>query len=99
GLGIARMHTSHRPRAARNVMWAAIVVDLAILAVWKYAVFLISQVDGFTGWFGHPHVLAVPPIVLPIGISFFTFHAISYVVDTIAERPRRCAVRRTSRST
>jgi alginate O-acetyltransferase complex protein AlgI len=82
GLGVARMQAADRARAARAVMWAAIVVDLAILAVWKYAVFLISQLDGVTGWFGHPHGITVPTLTLPIGISFFTFHANSYVVDT-----------------
>jgi alginate O-acetyltransferase complex protein AlgI len=82
GLAIARHRAAQNMRAARRVMWTAIVVDLAILAIWKYAVFAVSQLDGALGWFGNPHAVTLPSITLPIGISFFTFHAISYVVDT-----------------
>ena len=82
GLGIHHLRTRGQPRGARRVMWAAVVIDLAILATWKYAVFGVTQLNGVLGWFGSPHALGVPSITLPIGISFFTFHAISYVVDT-----------------
>ena len=82
GLAIARYRALGRVRAERRVLWAAIVVDLVLLAIWKYTVFLASQLDGVLGWFGSPHAIALPAITLPIGISFFTFHAISYVVDT-----------------
>jgi alginate O-acetyltransferase complex protein AlgI len=89
---IGRCRARQDAAGARRVMWAAIVVDLAILATWKYAVFATAQLDGLLGWFGSPHVLALPAIALPIGISFFTFHAISYVVDTergVSEPMRR----------
>ncbi len=82
GLAIGRLRTQQRQRAARNVMWAAVAVDLATLFVWKYAVFATSQLDHAVGWFGEKDLIPLPQIVLPIGISFFTFHAISYVVDT-----------------
>lgn len=82
GRWIGHLRRLDRERAARGVMWAAVVVDLAILFTWKYTVFATIQIDHALGWFGDPRAIAIPSIVLPIGISFFTFHAISYVVDT-----------------
>ena len=53
-----------------------LVCDLGLLAVFKYLGFLMENVN----WIFHLS-LPMPQIVLPIGISFFTFQAISYIVD------------------
>ena len=53
-----------------------LVCDLGLLAVFKYLGFLMEIVN----WIFHLS-LPVPQIVLPIGISFFTFQAISYIID------------------
>jgi alginate O-acetyltransferase complex protein AlgI len=82
GLLIGRLRTTGRGPQARRVMWTAVVVNVAILFTWKYAVFATSQIDHLLGWFGARDAIPLPSILLPIGISFFTFHAISYVVDT-----------------
>lgn len=65
---------------ARWLTTAAVIGNLALLAFWKYAVFAAQQIDDAIGLFGGSG-FGVPSILLPIGISFFTFHAISYVVD------------------
>ena len=62
-------------RRRRGALWLSIGVDLAVLGWFKYAGFLAASVSAF----GLPFTL--PPILLPVGISFYTFHAISYVVD------------------
>lgn len=54
-------------------------VDLGALFVWKYAGFATEQLNGFAHLFGGD--FPVVHLVLPIGISFYTFHHISYVVD------------------
>jgi alginate O-acetyltransferase complex protein AlgI len=82
GRWIGRLRAEQRLPAAKRVMLAAIVIDLAILFTWKYTVFAVSQLDHVLGWFGDRKGIPLPAITLPIGISFFTFHAISYVVDT-----------------
>ncbi len=59
-----------------------ITVDLSLLGFFKYANFAVTSAAGAMGWFG---ATVVPPhwnIVLPIGISFYTFHTISYIVDS-----------------
>lgn len=54
----------------------AVLMNVALLAVFKYAGFLTETVNGLLGT-----ALPVPQIRLPIGISFFTFQAMSYVID------------------
>lgn len=66
--------------AGRWVLGLAVTVNLIVLLVFKYADFTIENVNGALAAFGTPP-LALPHLLLPIGISFFTFHAISYVVD------------------
>ncbi|MEY2470180.1 MAG: alginate O-acetyltransferase complex protein AlgI, partial [Actinomycetota bacterium] len=80
--GIAMEHPRvvSRPSARQRVFAAAIVLDLFLLAVWKYAGFASEQIHTVAGWFGGSSTPIVS-IALPIGISFFTFHHISYVVD------------------
>lgn len=54
----------------------ALALDLGCLAVFKYAGFFVENVNALLGV-----SLAVPRIALPIGISFYTFQALSYTVD------------------
>ena len=58
-------------------MVGAVLLDLALLGCFKYLSFLISSMNQLLG----REILPVPEIALPIGISFFTFQAISYVAD------------------
>ncbi|WP_190819194.1 MBOAT family O-acyltransferase [Saccharopolyspora pogona] len=64
----------------------AVAFNLTILAVWKYAGFATAQLAVLSQWFGGD--FPVLHLALPIGISFYTFHHISYLVDTYrGERP------------
>src|SRR5262245_56027736 len=63
--------------AARAVLALAVTVNLAGLGIFKYAAFLTTNLNGALTAAGFS-ALPVPEILLPIGISFFTFHAISY---------------------
>jgi alginate O-acetyltransferase complex protein AlgI len=66
--------------AARRRLALTVGVNLLALAVFKYAGFAAANLNALLHALGASPV-PVPAIVLPIGISFFTFHAISYVVD------------------
>ena len=59
----------------RNLLFT-VVVDLLILGFFKYFGFLMDTITSITGWHIHYTSLA-----LPIGISFYTFQAMSYVFD------------------
>ena len=63
-------------RAAIAIIVAMLGVNLGILAYFKYWMFILGNINYFTGSY-----IPIPQIMLPIGISFFTFQAISYVVD------------------
>ncbi len=69
-----------RARRRRVVLTATIVFDLSVFVVWKYGSFGLNQAIDVANAFGGD-LGAVAAIALPIGISFFTFHNISYVVD------------------
>lgn len=67
-------------RSGRGLLALAIVGNLGALIAFKYANFLADNLDLMTAAFGFPP-LDLQPIHLPIGISFFTFQALSYVID------------------
>ncbi|RKQ92888.1 alginate O-acetyltransferase complex protein AlgI [Solirubrobacter pauli] len=77
GAIIGRLKAGPNPERAKTALLVAIVFNLALLFAWKYTVFVAQQIDAVLG----DGVIPVPEITLPIGISFFTFHAISYIVD------------------
>ena len=66
----------------RGTKWAKIgvtftvVFNLALLATFKYDQFIVDQVNALLGT-----SFSAPGYALPLGISFYTFHTISYVVD------------------
>lgn len=70
-------YTSH-PINAKCWMITNIVLDLGVLAIFKYYNFFVSS---FADLFGLQDSIHSLKIVLPLGISFFTFQAIAYVVD------------------
>ena len=71
--------TDRRVRAA--ALAVAVCVNLALLGYFKYAGFFMDQLNGVAGLFGGAAPLPVLRIVLPIGISFYTFNAMSYAID------------------
>ena len=68
--------------AARKTKWAkvpvvsSVIVHLALLAFFKYADFFIGNINGVFG-----SSIPLLKIVLPIGISFYTFQILSYTID------------------
>src|SRR3954452_21615661 len=74
-LAVAIYRAEARP-ARKTFLGIAIAFDLGILAYFKYTNFFLSSIDNALGtsWIAN--------VTLPVGVSFFTFMAISYVVDT-----------------
>lgn len=58
-----------------------VVLNLLPLFYFKYSVFVAEQVTHFLAFLHFDQVMHLDPIHLPIGISFFTFQALSYVID------------------
>jgi alginate O-acetyltransferase complex protein AlgI len=79
GMAIAVDRGRGTPAARRRLVFA-VAANLVVLGVFKYADFFVENVQALLAVFG-AGPLHAPHVVLPIGISFYSFHAISYVVD------------------
>ena len=78
GLGFLKWTS---PGARRACLVLPITVDLLLLGFFKYADFAIGSADAVSRWAGRPLDLPLLHIILPVGISFYTFHTITYIVD------------------
>jgi alginate O-acetyltransferase complex protein AlgI len=76
------IHRARRPRVRKAYLAAAVGFDVGLLGYFKYAGFLVSSVDNVLAQLGIAGASSVVNVALPVGISFWTFMAISYVVDT-----------------
>jgi alginate O-acetyltransferase complex protein AlgI len=65
----------------KTIVALTLVLQLGQLAVFKYTTFFLSSLGDMASLFGAKLALPAPEILLPIGVSFYTFHGISYVVD------------------
>ena len=80
GFGILLEHTASE-RLRKGAVALAVVSNLAFLGVFKYASMAVSSLNAITGL-----ELPMADIALPIGISFYTFQAMSYVIDVYREK-------------
>ena len=69
-------------KARALLLFIAVAFDLGVLGYYKYAGFLVNTLNGLLG----RAVLTAPAVRLPVGISFFTFQAISFAVDVYREK-------------
>ena len=79
--GGVRVHAARNERGRRIAMGVAVAVLLGILAWFKYYGFVSVNLDNLTHALGLGRAVPLLQVALPIAISFFTFMAISYVVD------------------
>src|SRR5215218_7666299 len=68
-------------RAKRIILGIAVAVHLSLLGVFKYFDFFVLSANELARSLGFTHELPFIEILLPVGISFFTFHGISYLTD------------------
>ncbi len=76
GLGVAALQKREKKGIAKTLLILCVVGNIGALGVFKYADLLIGTINGIAG--SH---LALLELALPIGISFYTFQALSYVID------------------
>jgi D-alanyl-lipoteichoic acid acyltransferase DltB (MBOAT superfamily) len=76
-----RIWRSRSQAQRRALLWLALAGNLGVLGYFKYYDFFVTSTDNMGAWVGLDAPLSVKSIVLPVGISFYTFMAISYVVD------------------
>jgi alginate O-acetyltransferase complex protein AlgI len=85
------LYNASNPVARRWLLITSLVVNLGMLSYFKYGGFLLENfvaLVNLTGFDWHP---AAPSIVLPVGISFYTFQTLSYTLDVHARRAVPCS--------
>src|SRR3954452_22612529 len=75
------IHRSGGERRRRVLLAAVVGLDLGALAVFKYYGFFVENMATALDGIGMAPPLPLVAIALPVGVSFFTFQAISYVAD------------------
>lgn len=78
GLGLLRWQDAWKRRLC---LVLPVVTDLSLLAFFKYTNFALETADIVSAWFGSGLDFGELDIVLPVGISFYTFHTVTYIVD------------------
>lgn len=73
-------------RKRRLYLTLSLVGSLGILSTYKYTIFFAHNVNLLFSHTGIPLVLPIPNISLPWGISFYTFHAMSYIIDVYRKK-------------
>jgi alginate O-acetyltransferase complex protein AlgI len=75
------IHASSTPRTRRFFAGLALAAGLGVLTYFKYGAFLLHNFLLLTQTLGWHVSLAMPDIILPVGISFYTFRTLSYTLD------------------
>ncbi len=81
---------SHGEKLSQLYVTGGVLINVALLMSFKYANFIAHNINEIFSWVGGPS-LHLEPVHLPLGISFFTFQALSYIVDVYRKevRPQR----------
>jgi len=74
------------PDKKKMWFWLSVIVNLGFLAVFKYYNFFVSSFVGLFSSCGIHMNTSTLDIILPVGISFYTFHGLSYVIDIYNNR-------------
>jgi alginate O-acetyltransferase complex protein AlgI len=85
GLMLAR---KKNPRVRRGWLLVSLCANLGTLAFFKYCNFFVSSAAGVLAWIGLPASLHTLNIIIPVGVSFYTFHSMSYTIDVYRGKMR-----------
>jgi alginate O-acetyltransferase complex protein AlgI len=82
------MERTERPGRRRALLVASISINLSLLVFFKYANFLVGNLHGAFNIIGLDFDRPIFQLALPLGISFYTFETISYIVDVYRKKIR-----------
>jgi alginate O-acetyltransferase complex protein AlgI len=81
-----RMSETDKKKRQKRCMTAVLVLNLGILFGFKYAGFTLDNIVSVTGWLGITYARPELKIILPVGISFYTFQALGYMIDVYRDK-------------
>jgi alginate O-acetyltransferase complex protein AlgI len=79
-----------RSRFAKAILTTSVVSSLSLLGFFKYYNFGVENYDALVAWIGQPQLQldSALRVTLPLGISFYTFESMSYVIDVYRGQAR-----------
>jgi alginate O-acetyltransferase complex protein AlgI len=83
-----RLDTEERRGARLALLWVSLAANLGVLGFFKYGGFVLENFQNVVGFYGMSFEAAKPDIILPVGISFYTFQTMSYTMDVYLRRSR-----------
>lgn len=81
-----RIAASHRTGIRRIWLGLSLLTNLGLLGFFKYGGFVLENMTAMAGAYGFDYHPAAPSIILPVGISFYTFQTLSYTIDVYRRR-------------
>jgi alginate O-acetyltransferase complex protein AlgI len=81
-----KLFTEENPRKRKLLLVTSLTVNLGMLGFFKYGGFLLDNFIAMVSLFGIDFHPARPDIILPVGISFYTFQTLSYTLDMYKRR-------------
>lgn len=72
---------TENPRARRGWLLLSLGANLGTIAFFKYYNFFVTSAATFLAWLGLHPSLHTLNIIIPVGVSFYTFHSMSYTID------------------
>ena len=85
GIMLARTES---PRRRRGWLILSLGANLGTLAFFKYFNFFVTSAVSLLAWLGLPASVHTLNIVIPVGVSFYTFHSMSYTIDVYHRKMR-----------
>lgn len=81
-----KMHEAKNQKAKQFWFWLSISINLGFLGVFKYYNFFAESFAEMLSTLGFQSNFWTLQVILPVGISFYTFHGLSYVIDIYKDR-------------
>lgn len=75
------MTRTENPRTRRGWLILSLCANLGTIAFFKYYNFFVTSAAALLEWLGLPASLHTLNIIIPVGVSFYTFHSMSYTID------------------
>ena len=85
-----RIEKAQSSRTRRRLLWISVVTNLGVLGTFKYAGFFVESLAVLAARFGISLSTSTLDLVLPVGISFYTFQTLGYTIDVYRRRVPAC---------
>ena len=86
------MTRTENPRTRRGWLILSLCANLGTIAFFKYYNFFVTSAAAFLEWLGLPASLHTLSIIIPVGVSFYTFHSMSYTIDVYRGKLRPVSI-------